>query len=203
MPRYLNNYRYRASTKDLLERRRTSRASTGDWIDPYPDILGTKPEKLVYAQLKQRRIPFMFQTHFRVQVAGIDDWYRPDFILPDRKIIIEVQGAYFHLQPDQIKKDAFKYALYDQMGYKVLAWMDYDILSNVFMLFGAEPTLGWTGGERGGRIITENQQEIDDSKGIRTGNTLRAEYLQASQRSSYAKRRDKKYTPISSYTTSF
>lgn len=102
-----------------------------DWIDPYPEVPGTKPEKMIYAELVSRGIDFQFQQWIHVAIPDLilegDPWYKPDFIIPSRKIIIEANGAYWHSQPAQIEKDSYKYALYEMMGYKVLIWWDYDI----------------------------------------------------------------------------
>jgi very-short-patch-repair endonuclease len=192
MPRFLNRYRYRPETEDLLKRRK-KRSTLGykNWQDPIPNVLGTVPEKKVYAELIRRQIPFMFQTYLQINLPAFNfnDWYRPDFILPHHKIIIEVQGAYWHSKPEQVEKDAFKYALYQYSGYKVLTWWDFEIDSNLFMLFAKEPSLGFNGAIRGGRIITENQEIIDDAKGIRTGNTKRANYGAPKRTSIYSKRK--------------
>lgn len=202
MPRITSRYRYKAPTDELRARTKRFRTTKGEWVDPFPNVLGTVPEKMVYAQLIWRRIPFQFQTWFRVQIplAGFDDWYRPDFILPDRKIIIEIQGAYWHSQPEQVEKDAFKYALYQSLGYKVLTWWDYEIYNNLPLLFAQDASLGWTGGKRGGRIITEHQEIIDDAKGIRTTNTKRANYAQKTTRQ---KRGRYEATPLSRYSVSY
>lgn len=116
------------------------------WHDPYPDIPGTKPEKMVYAGLMRRGIPFIFQSDFHIVLPSYDlegnDWYKPDFILPDLNIIIEVQGAYWHTKPDQIDSDSYKYALYQLMGKKVLLWWDYDIEAKLDDLFAMESELG-------------------------------------------------------------
>ncbi len=200
MPRVISRYRYKPTTEVLLQRRKTYRAVKGEWVDPFPHVPGTRPEKMVYAQLIWRRLPFMFQTWLRVNIpeANFDNWYRPDFILPDRKIIIEVQGAYFHSKPEQVEKDAFKYALFQHQGYRVLTWWDYEIYNNLPLLFALQPELGFTGGKRGGRIITDNQEIRDDSAGIKSSNTRRTEYAGATRRKSRAKAKT-----ISSYRVSF
>ena len=163
------NRRKPLSPKELAERAKKYRVTrTFVWIDPYPEIPGTKPEKMVYAELMRRGIPFHFQEWFHI-VSDIyiiegDSWYKPDFIIPELKMIIEVQGAYWHTKPDQIEKDSYKYALYEQvMGYKVVLWWDYDIEARLQSLFEGEPGLYF----RGKPIVPvkrSDQQEYADGK---------------------------------------
>jgi very-short-patch-repair endonuclease len=143
-----------------------------DWSDPYPDVMGTMPEKMVYARLMLMQIPFYFQNQIDVNIpiANIYKKYRPDFVLPHAKIIIEVQGSYWHSKPEAIESDSYKFALYEAVGYKVLAWWDYDIESNLDKLFAQTPVLNNWKYARGGRIITARTQFRDDLKGLRTMN---------------------------------
>lgn len=149
----------------------------GEWIDPFPEIVGTRPEKMVYAELSKRQIPFIYQSFIRFNIPefSFDKWYRPDFVIPDAKIIIEVQGFYWHSQPDQIEKDAFRFAIFQQQGYKVLAWWDFEIESDLQRLMASDPALLRLSG-RGGRIYTGNERIIDDSAGIRSANQARTDY---------------------------
>lgn len=117
---------------------------SGVWIDQYPEVKGTKPEKMVFNELMARGIDFEFQRWWRPTFElESNEWYRPDFFLPGLNIIIEVQGAYWHSMADQIEKDAFKMALYQMSGIKVVAWWDYDIETRLKALFDAVPELSW------------------------------------------------------------
>lgn len=163
------------------------------WVDPFPGILGTRPEKIIYNELIERRIPFMYQTwhHAELSRFNFDKWYRPDFLLPTLKIVIEVQGFYWHSKPQQIEKDAFKFAVFQTLGYKILAWWDFEIEANVDVLFSREPLLAHYSGKRGGELITKNKATIDDSAGVRKANQNRTDYsLQAVR---YGSRSNKKY----------
>jgi hypothetical protein len=134
----------------------------GVWIDPYPEVKGTKPEKMVFAELMARGIDFEFQKWWRPNFAlESNEWFRPDFYLPGLNIIIEVQGAYWHSKPDQIEADAFKQALYAMSGIKCITWWDYDIETRLKDLFNAEPQLSW----RNSRLnhIPQNESGIDDT----------------------------------------
>jgi len=174
MPRFVDRTRNPLAQKERVRRAGRQRVFNREWIDPYPTIMGTRPEKMVYAQLMYRGINFYFQSMVLVNLPllQISKEYRPDFVLPDQKIIIEVQGVYFHSKPESIESDAYKQALYNLMGYTVLAWWDYEIEANIIDLFIKEPLLAQVTG-RGGRIVTANDKSIDDLKGLRTTNRRR------------------------------
>lgn len=149
------------------------------WIDPYPQIHGTYPEKIVYAELSARGIPFYFLNQFATSIPELNIFkeYQADFWLPNQKIIIEVQGFFWHTKPGAIESDAFKFAMYEAMGYKPLAWWDFDIIANVHKLFLDEPLLA--GFQRKSQQLSAEltpikRTKIDTSKGIRTLNTKRA-----------------------------
>lgn len=134
----------------------------GVWIDPFPEVKGTRPEKMVYEELVKRGIPFEFQKWWRPNFElESNEWFRPDFWLPGLNIIIEVQGAYWHSKPDQIESDAFKQALYQMSGIKCIAWWDYDIETRLDSLFSEVPELGW----RNNPIVylPQNLSGIDDT----------------------------------------
>jgi len=108
------------------------------WIDPYPWIPGTVPEKMVFAEFMSRRIEFTFQaldfppkgtkgftgTH-AVPVLGA---IRPDNLIPSIRAAVEVQGTYFHTVPAQEKHDQQKAMEYHAWGWKVYWIWDLDIL---------------------------------------------------------------------------
>jgi len=161
------------------------------WIDPFPEIHGTRPEKMVYAELTRRGIPFLFLNDMRFQISEIDfdKWYQADFVLPDLKIIIEVQGAYWHSKPATIDEDAYKFAIYQTTGWKPLAWWDYDIESRLQELFSESPELTAASNfapywGKSKELPVQRRTKIDTSKGIRTLNErrFRAKMVQESRR---------------------
>ena len=101
MPRRRSNT---LTISDRLDRHSTNRLRSEQWIDPFPVGFGTLPEKLVYAELTRRNIPFYYLNDIRAQIPEIefDQWYQADFVIPSLKIIIEVQGAYWHSKPAAI-----------------------------------------------------------------------------------------------------
>jgi very-short-patch-repair endonuclease len=177
MPRYVKR-RQRLSTKIRAERANRFRIRKPHFIDPYPWVHGTLPEKMVYAELSRRAIPFLFLNDIRFQIKEIsfDKTYQADFVLPNQKIIIEVNGAYWHSMEKTIEADAFKYAVYQMKGYTVLAWWDYDILERLQQLFAENPALGGKApsNERGSsELPVKSRKKPDTSGGIRTMNRRR------------------------------
>lgn len=165
------------------------------WVDPFPHIHGTEPEKRVYAALSARGIRFYFLNQIETSIPEINIFkeYQADFILPDYKIIIEVQGFFWHTKPGAIESDAFKFAMYEAAGYTPLAWWDFDIIADVNLLFAREPRLagiGATNISTPTELTPVKRIKVDTSKGIRTQNRNRA--LRKSYRRkpiSYGKRR--------------
>ena len=180
MPKILAKRKRPLKSSERIERNRAWRVTGyGEFIDPYPHIMGTLPEKKVYAYLMQNGIAFNYQTYLHTVIPeiGFDKWYRPDFIIPSLKIIIEVQGAYWHSTPEAQKDDAFKQAIFEYLGWKVLTWWDYEIeYKSVAELATEDPRLAYYTGKRVGEVITEHKEYRDDSAGIRKVNSLRSDY---------------------------
>lgn len=148
-----------------------------DWVDPFPLVFGTLPEKMVYAMLTYAGIPFYYLNDISFFAPEIDFFkeYQADFIIPSVKVIIEVQGAYWHSKPAAIEADSFKMSVYESFGYKAYAWWDYDIESNLAELMGqagillTAPRLKLAGGQSA-ELTPMKRTKTDTSKGIRTMN---------------------------------
>lgn len=173
--------RLRKTTTTAQQRAKTAgkyRARvTKQWFDPTPEIDGTHPEKLVINRLILMQIPFVSQGYVNINIPELDlnKDYRPDILIPDIKLIIQVQGAYWHSKPAQVDADAYLNALYEAVGYRVIDWWDYDIETNLDALFQSEPQLAnWTGPRGGRETAGLRQSDIDDAKGIRTLNAKKA-----------------------------
>lgn len=168
---------------ELARRASTQRVShLNDWIDPFPIGFGTEPEKRVYEALSKRGIPFLYLNDIRLQIPEIDfdQFYQADFVIPSLRIIIEVQGAHWHSMPSTIDADAFKFALYQQTGWRPLAWWDFDILNNVNALFAADSQLSQynvNGVNASSEMAVQRRTLTDSSQGIRTMNQRRAQRL--------------------------
>lgn len=93
------------------------------WIDPYPGIPGTEPEKRVFAQLMDMRIFFIYQGQipefqkgkpmFTYAVPG----YKPDFVLPEYRIIIDPFSPFHHSLEEAVERDVRKVVAYSVAGY--------------------------------------------------------------------------------------
>lgn len=176
MVRYVSKAR-----ESQLERRRSRYGVTGykRWVDPYPWVHGTEPEKRVYQALSLRGIRFYFLNEYNFNIPEIDFFkeYQVDFILPDQKIIIEVQGYFWHTKPGTIESDAFKFAVYEALGWRPLAWWDYEIIDNVNALCIRDGLGGITTNTASSELPPLSRKKQDTSKGIRTLNTKRGQRL--------------------------
>jgi hypothetical protein len=101
----------------------TFRLHKPQWIDPFPWIAGTEPEKRFFEALVLKRIYFIFQGQIPefeegifVSLAIAD--YKPDFVLPEFKVVIDPYSPYHHTLKDAEERDIYKMALYEAMGYR-------------------------------------------------------------------------------------
>lgn len=93
------------------------------WIDPYPAIPGTEPEKRVFDALMKMHVYFIFQGQaaemergqpfFKLAPVG----YKPDFVLPEYRLIIDPFSPFHHSLPEAAKRDQDKIAVYSAAGY--------------------------------------------------------------------------------------
>lgn len=177
MPRFVRGPRRRTDIRS--ERRDKQRVRKLGFVDPFPAVHGTLPEKMVYAELSRRQIPFLFLNDLRFQLPEIDfdKSFQADFVIPHLKLIIEVQGSYWHSTEKAIESDAYKFAIYQTGGYRVLAWWDYDILADLQNLFASEPGLAYTqpASLSPSELPVVARTKVDTSKGIRTLNRKRAQ----------------------------
>lgn len=149
------------------------------FVDNFPLVHGTLPEKIVYNALSRFGIPFYFLNDVDISLPQIEfqKYYQADFVIPSLKLIIEVQGAYWHSKPKTIESDALKFAYYELSGYTVYDWWDYQILSGVdqliinsaLLMSVAKPQTVFASQE----LTPLRRTKIDSSKGIRTLNKKR------------------------------
>lgn len=107
------------------------RQHTPVWIDPYPEVPGTEPEKRIFAALRRHGFYFWFQPARLISV----EWataaerqgtlltphdYVPDFVLPEWKTIFDPFGDYHHSLPQQHAADGWKMAYYESMHYEFI-----------------------------------------------------------------------------------
>lgn len=103
--------------------RRKWRGRKWKWIDPYPWIPGTGPEKQVFEVLVRRGIYFIFQGQAPELEAGAYSTlavpgFEPDFVLPQYKIIIDPFSPFHHSLAGAVQRDQQKVALYESLGYR-------------------------------------------------------------------------------------
>lgn len=171
MPRILNPRKVKLTPQQIRDRANKQRTTRNFvWLDPYPEVYGTKPEKMVYAELIRRGIDFQYTAQINTGVPDIEvnQWFKPDFLIPAQKIIIEVQGAYWHTMPDRIAQDSLRFALMEMAGYRVYAWWDYDIESKLMDLFDTVPEFRTIAGNPRASASPGRSAFTDDLKGIRT-----------------------------------
>ena len=195
MPRFVVG-KTKVPTKKKIDRARAYRVSGfKDFIDPFPLGFGTLPEKIVYEALSRRSIEFYYLNDIRFVFPEIDfdKTYQADFIIPSLKIIIEVQGAHWHSMPSTIAEDAFKFAVYQQAGWRPYAWWDFDILENINKLFLEIPDLNGASKFKAAPGSTEllpmARTKTDTSQGIRTINYKRGQRMQYKKKAASIKTR--------------
>lgn len=98
------------------------------WIDPFPWIPGTVPEKMIFEALYRRQIYFIFQAEWADVIAnsatGAADLpvlyapaFKPDFVLPEYRVVIDPFSEFHHSLPGAVKRDIEKRVLYSAMGW--------------------------------------------------------------------------------------
>jgi hypothetical protein len=117
------------------------------WVDPYFFIQGSSIEKMVMAELVRRGIYFEHtpQTNnlpwaaWMIEPRKDPRQWEADFLIPQYKIWIEIQGSYFHTLPGQVETDALRFAYIESVGWKPIAWWEDDIRTRLPELFDAVP----------------------------------------------------------------
>lgn len=101
------------------QRRRGSfRLHKPRWIDPFPHIPGTESEKRIFEALWRRKIYFRFQADFTDKEleagAGLiaDANFKPDFVIPEYRVIIDPFSDFHHTLQDAVARDARKRIFY-------------------------------------------------------------------------------------------
>ena len=117
------------------------------FYDPYFFVQGSVPEKMVMKELVRRGIYFEHtpqQNDIRwgnlkaVATSDPTKW-EADFLFPQWKIWLEVQGAYFHTMPGVPEKEALRFAIIEAAGWRPIYWWDYDIEARLPELMDSVP----------------------------------------------------------------
>lgn len=175
------------------------------WYDPYFFVQGSVPEKMVMAELARRGIYFEhtpqenpIEWGMLREVASSDpSKWEADFLFPQYKIWLEVQGHYFHTLPGVPEKEALRFALIEAAGWRPIYWWDYDIEARLPELMDAVPEF-YRPKEKDnagfktnfGLPFWEGGTGIDHLAGLRTANRNRATTPQYASRwrQSYTRR---------------
>ena len=88
-----------------------------------------KLEQLVYSTLDNYGVDYQKQ-------APLFNMFVVDAFFPDQKLILEIFGDYWHIQPRTVSKDAWKRKFLQNRGYKIEEIWEHEIKQN-----GAEPVL--------------------------------------------------------------
>ena len=83
----------------------------------------TDAEKVLWKVLRQSKCSFKFRRQHPIYD------YIADFICLEKRLIIEVDGAY-HCEPQQQEDDQIRTDILSNMGYKVIRFTNEEVLSN-------------------------------------------------------------------------
>jgi len=113
------------------------------WTDYFPEFPGTRVEKIVFKALVDLGITFYFGAYWGDMpfTTDFEERYRPDFILPEYRIVIEVFGAYWHSLESSYKRDSVRASMFEAAGYKFIILWDYEVLNNPFAILDTIPEL--------------------------------------------------------------
>lgn len=134
---------------------------TNKFIDYYAYVPGTLPEKIIFNILAHAGIsfyfaPFMGDVPFTKDVV---EHFRPDFVLPDYRIIIEIQGQYWHSREGSFDRDYQRAMWFTAMGFKVLTVYDQDVLNNPWKALSDLGILYEKDNPGGGAIFIEGRPQ--------------------------------------------
>lgn len=180
------------------------------WVDPYFFIQGSTIEKMVMTELVRRGIYFEHtpQTNplpwarWMINEKHPEKW-EPDFLFPQYKIWIEIQGAYFHTLPGQIETDALRFAYIQTVGWRPIAWWEDDIRTRLPELMDSVPEFYRVNLEKNAKLIRKKSSKqlgvpfyeggtgIDHLAGLRTALRNRARPPQGIAKRYQKKRRPK------------
>jgi len=180
------------------------------WVDPNWWIQGSIPEKMVMAEFIRRGIYFEHtpQTNTLPWASWMfEDGTNPrkweaDFLLPQYKIWVEVQGSYFHTLPGQVETDALRFAYIEAIGWRPIFWWDFDIEGRLQDLMNQVPEFYTVNRVKeakqqvkrrrsSGLSFYEGGDGIDHLKGLRQANRNRARPPQGLVKRYQRKRRPK------------
>ncbi len=133
-----------------LKVRRTRRQTRGrlklhkpHWIDPFPWIKGTDPEKRFFEALIRARIYFVFHGGSPPNTSKVvlnEADHDIDFYLPEYRVIIDPYSPFHHSQEDSVARDARKAAIFAAAG--VVTYHPWAVAPGIFVLDQLPQLLG-------------------------------------------------------------
>lgn len=151
----------------------TWRVPVPGFYDPYFFINGSEPEKMVMKELVRRGIYFEHvpQTNDikwgNLKQAATSDpsKWEADFLFPQFKIWLEVQGFYFHTLPGVPYRDMYRLTIIQAAGWRPIYWFDYDIIARLPELMDSVPEFYRPPSGKGGWAPRSEGQTDGDSVG--------------------------------------
>lgn len=158
----------------------STRVWVPQWIDPFPWIQGSSIEKMVMAELVRRGIYFIHTPQNNTIGGLVDPTWEPDFLFPQFKIWMEIQGLYFHTLPGAIEADSLRFAIIEASGWRPIFWWEDDIRTRLVDIMNEVPEFYTvekkynTGKTTEGLSFLEGGDGIDHLKGLRKALSNRA-----------------------------
>jgi len=177
---------------------KTTRVRVAVWVDPFPGVQGSVPEKMVMAELVRRGIYFVHTPQLNEVGGDVDPTWEADFLFPQYKIWIEVQGSYFHTLPGAVEHDALRFATIEAAGWTPIFWWEEDIRARLQDLMNEVPEFYFVDRGAASGMMTsaglpfyEPSEGIDHLKGLRKALANRARPPQGYKTKRKTKRRPK------------
>lgn len=91
------------------------------------------------AEFVRRGIWFQHTPQSNNLGGFVDPTWEADFLLPQYKIWVEVQGGYFHTLPGAVERDALRFVMIEAAGWKPIFLWEEDIRSRLQDILNAIP----------------------------------------------------------------
>jgi hypothetical protein len=144
------------------------------WIDPYPWIPGTVPEKMIFAELVRRHIYFVFHgTPDDFAEADILAFYAPtlhdfDFLLPEWQVVIDPYSEFHHSQPDTVQRDITRRVVLLAQGWKYYTPWAHEVVADAGKVVDQITELHTAPTHK----LSEKDQQAKRERGYRLGAAL-------------------------------
>lgn len=139
--------------------KRVRTASLVDFVNPWPWMPST--DARVKLRLDQARIPYAYRYFPQPspQLRELLPGWAPEFVLPQLRLVIIVQGDFFGRLPTVVSQISVAQTVLAAEGWKVLVWQELDVRTRLDQLFAEEPKLA-SPPVRGGEIPNPYQASL-------------------------------------------